>query len=77
MLFDEEEEENEDLDEWLEDNDEDLKYKLLDSLKTLWIGRFVSYAKQVESMDINDAEIIIQKQAEIFENKFEYLKSIY
>jgi hypothetical protein len=41
------------------------------------MGRFVSYAKQVDGMDINDAEKIIQKQAEIFENNFEYLKSIY
>ena len=53
------------------------KYLLLDSLKTLWIGRFVSYAKQVKDMDINEAEIIIQKQAEIFEEKFDYLRSIY
>ncbi len=53
------------------------KYLLLDSLKTLWIGRFVSYADQVKDMDINDAEIVIQKQAEVFEEKFDYLRSIY
>ena len=53
------------------------KYLLLDSLKTLWIGRFVSYATEVKNMDINEAEIVIQKQAEIFEDKFDYLKSIY
>jgi hypothetical protein len=50
---------------------------LLDSLKTLWIGRFVSYANEVKNMDINEAEIVIQKQAEIFEGKFDYLRSIY
>ena len=53
------------------------KYLLLDSLKTLWIGRFVSYAKEVEDMNINEAEIVIQKQAELFEEKFDYLRSIY
>jgi hypothetical protein len=53
------------------------KYLLLDSLKTLWIGRFVSYAEEVKDMDINEAEIVIQKQAEIFEEKFDYLRSIY
>jgi hypothetical protein len=53
------------------------KYLLLDSLKTLWIGRFVSYTTEVKNMDINEAEIVIQKQAEIFEDKFDYLKSIY
>jgi len=53
------------------------KYLLLDSLKTLWLGRFVSYAKEVEDMDINDAEKVIQKQAELFEEKFDYLCSIY
>ena len=61
----------------IEENDEESKYRILDSLKTLWLGRFVSYVKQVQNMDINDAEKIIQEQAEIFENKIEYLKSIY
>lgn len=53
------------------------KHLLLDSLKTLWIGRFVSFATEVKDMDINDAEKIIQKQAEIFEEKFDYLRSAY
>jgi len=57
--------------------DEEGKYTLLDSLKTLWIGRFVSYATEVDGMDINEAEKIIQEQAGIFEEKFEYLRSIY
>jgi cell fate (sporulation/competence/biofilm development) regulator YmcA (YheA/YmcA/DUF963 family) len=57
-------------------NEED-KYKLLDSLKTLWIGRFVSYAIEVKHYDMNEAEKVIQKQAEIFEEKIDYLKSIY
>jgi len=57
--------------------DEKDKYSLLDSLKTLWIGRFVSYSTEVDGMDINEAEKIIQKQARIFEEKFEYLRSIY
>jgi hypothetical protein len=58
-------------------NDESEKYKLLDSLKTLWIGRFVSYAIEAKDMDMNEAEKIIQKQAEVFEDKFDYLRSIY
>ena len=53
------------------------KYLLLDTLKALWLGRFVSYAGKVKDMDINEAEIIIQKQAEIFEEKIDYLRSIY
>jgi len=53
------------------------KCLLLDSLKTLWIGRFVSYATEVKDMDINKAEQVIQKQAEVFEEKFDYLRSIY
>jgi len=52
-------------------------YSLLDTLKTLWLGRFVSYAKQVEHMDISQAEKVIQSQADVFENNFEYLKNIY
>jgi len=50
---------------------------LIESLKTLWIGRFVSYAMEVENMDMNEAESVIQKQAEVFEEKFDYLRSIY
>jgi len=53
------------------------KYLLLDSLKTLWIGRFVSYAIETIDMDINGAEKVLQKQAEVFEGKFDYLRSIY
>jgi glucosylglycerate synthase len=52
-------------------------YSLLDTLKTLWLGRFVSYSRQVENMDITQAEKIIQLQADEFENQFEYLKTIY
>jgi len=57
--------------------DETAKYHLLDSLKTLWIGRFVSYALEVQDMDINQAEQVIQRQAELFENQFTYLKNLY
>jgi glucosylglycerate synthase len=53
------------------------KYFLMDSLKTLWIGRFVSYAQETKDMDINQAEQVLQKQAEVFEEKFDYLRSIY
>ncbi len=53
------------------------KYLLLDSLKTLWIGRFVSYADETKDMDINEAEKVLQKQAEVFEDKFDYLRSVY
>lgn len=58
-------------------NSEPEKYLLLDSLKTLWIGRFVSYAVHTKEMDINQAETVLQQQAETFEDKFDYLVSIY
>ena len=53
------------------------KCSILDSLKTLWIGRFVSYVNETKDMDINEAETVLQKQAEVFEEKLDYLKSIY
>ncbi len=56
---------------------EDQKLQLLDSLKPLWLGRFVSYAMETHDMDINQAETVLQKQAEVFEEKFNYLRSIY
>ena len=49
----------------------------LDALKTLWLGRFLSYAIETRDMDWNEAEEIIQRQARIFEDKMEYLLSIY
>ncbi len=62
---------------WKNQKTESEKYLLIDTLKTLWIGRFVAYANEVEKMDMNDAERVIQKQAELFEEKFDYLRSIY
>lgn len=62
---------------WKYINSDSEKYLLLDTLKTLWIGRYVSYALEVKEMDINEAEIVIQKQAELFEEKLDYLRSIY
>jgi hypothetical protein len=62
---------------WSKLKNDSEKFLLLDTLKTLWIGRFVRYSKIVEEMDVNGAEKIIQRQAEIFEEKFDYLRSIY
>ena len=53
------------------------KNLLIDTLKTIWIGRFVSYALETKDMDIDEAEKVIQKQAEIFEQKLNYLRGIY
>jgi glycosyltransferase involved in cell wall biosynthesis len=53
------------------------KERLIDALKTLWIGRFASYAMETKDMDINEAENVIQRQANVFEEQFNYLKSIY
>ena len=53
------------------------KYVLLECLKPLWIGRFVHYAKEVKNMDMNGAEKVIQRQAEVFEELFDYFASIY
>jgi len=53
------------------------KYALLDTLKTLWLGRFISYVIETKDMDWNEAEEIVQEQARIFEDKIEYFLSIY
>ena len=57
--------------------DDEMKCLLLDSLKTLWIGRFISYVVETHEMDINEAETVLQKQAEVFEEKLNYLLSVY
>ncbi len=58
-------------------NNIEQKNLLIDTLKTLWIGRFVSYAIETKDMDTNEAEKVLQKQAEIFELKLDYLRGIY
>jgi len=57
-------------------NDAD-KLAILNTLKILWIGRFVSYAIETKDLDINESENVLQKQAEIFEEKINYLRAIY
>ena len=53
------------------------KYNLLNALKTLWLGRFVGYVIETKDMDLNEAEAVIQRQAQVFEEKRDYLISIY
>ncbi|KAA0008113.1 MAG: glycosyl transferase family 2 [Thermoplasmata archaeon] len=53
------------------------RFVLLEAFKPLWLGRFVSYALEVKDMDVNEAERVIYHQAEVFENNFDYLVSIY
>ncbi len=53
------------------------KYIILDTLKTMWLGRFVSYVMETQDMNLNEAEAVIQNQARIFEEKFDYFLSIY
>ncbi|MFH1101139.1 MAG: glycosyltransferase [Methanobacteriota archaeon] len=53
------------------------KTAVLDSLKTLWIGRYISFIEETENMNINESEAVLQKQATIFEKNINYLISIY
>lgn len=46
------------------------KEAILEGLKTLWLGRFVSYAVETASMNMNEAEAVVQHQARIFEKVF-------
>lgn len=39
------------------------------------IGCFVSYA--IKTKDMDEAEIVIKRQAEIFEEKLNYFRAIY
>lgn len=50
---------------------------LLDALRILWNGRLISFVKETKNMDTSEAECVIQKQAEAFENKFEDFRSSY
>ncbi len=47
------------------------KETILDVMKTLWFGRFVSYAHETADMDMDEAESVIQHQARVFDDLFE------
>lgn len=51
--------------------------RILDALKTIWLGRFIGYVIETQNMDLNGAETVIQEQAKIFEEKLDYFISIY
>ena len=56
---------------------ENEKYMTIDALKSIWLGRFLSYAIETKDMEWNEAEEVIQKQARIFEEKLNYFLNIY
>ncbi|MFO8133285.1 MAG: glycosyl transferase family 2 [Thermoplasmatota archaeon] len=47
------------------------KKAVIEVMKTLWFGRFVSYAHETAGMDLDDAEEVIQHQARVFDDTFE------
>jgi len=47
------------------------KKTIIEVMKTLWFGRFVSYAHETADMDMDDAEAVIQHQARVFDDTFE------
>lgn len=53
------------------------KYIILDVLKTIWLGRFVSYVIETKNMSTNEAERVIQNQARVFEEKLDFFLSMY
>jgi len=56
---------------------ENERYTTIDTLKSIWLGRFLSYAIETKNMEWNEAEEVIQKQARIFEEKLNYFLDIY
>jgi glycosyltransferase involved in cell wall biosynthesis len=56
---------------------EEKRTRILDALRILWLGRFVSYVNDTRDMEPREAEREIEKQAEIFERERDYLISIY
>jgi glycosyltransferase involved in cell wall biosynthesis len=49
--------------------------RLINILAPLYFGRTASFVEETETMNWEQAENLIQKQAEIFENKRDYLKN--
>jgi hypothetical protein len=56
---------------------EEKRTRILDALRVLWLGRFITYVNETRGMEPNEAEREIEKQAEIFERERDYLISLY
>jgi hypothetical protein len=50
---------------------------VIDSLRTLWLGRFITYVEETKGMGVEEAEKILEEQAKIFERNRDYLISRY
>ncbi|MDD5778174.1 MAG: glycosyl transferase family 2 [Candidatus Thermoplasmatota archaeon] len=55
---------------YLDCPEQERKEAVLEALKALWLGRFVSYAVEAALLSMNEAEAVVQRQARIFEEVF-------
>jgi hypothetical protein len=51
--------------------------EVLDALRILWLGRFMSYVDETKKLELNEAEKIVQNLARIFEEDIDYFLTIY
>ncbi|MDY6958491.1 MAG: glycosyl transferase family 2 [Halobacteriota archaeon] len=57
--------------------DDEGKDRAIDCLRTLWMARVSSYVEDTSGLEVEEAENILTKQAEIFRTEIGHLKSIY
>ncbi|MDY6965460.1 MAG: glycosyl transferase family 2 [Halobacteriota archaeon] len=57
--------------------DEEGKSKAIDCLRTLWMARVSSFVKDTKDLGVEEAEMILTKQAEIFRSEIDHLKTRY
>ncbi len=51
--------------------------QVIGALRALWLGRFVTYAKETEELGIEETERLLEEQAKVFERNKEYLLRIF
>lgn len=51
--------------------------QVIGALRALWLGRFVTYAKEAEELDVQGTEALLEEQARVFEKNKDYLLKIF
>ncbi|MDY6930658.1 MAG: glycosyl transferase family 2 [Halobacteriota archaeon] len=58
-------------------SDDEERQEVLETLKSLWLGRFASFVNETQGLEVEVAEKKLAEQAEIFKENMGYMTSLY
>ncbi len=56
---------------------EEQKLPIINALRTLWLGRFITYAEETKDLGVQETERVLEDQARTFEENRDYLISLF